>query len=79
MSPYYLERHQCLVVSSSESAPCRGPPGGPLHTLLGAVTEDIWAAHRDAKPGTAPLGALHTAQWPAGNRTAVRVKVKVAV
>ena len=79
MSPHYLEGHQCLGVSSSESAPRRGPPGGPLHTLLGAVTGDIWAARRDAKPGTAPVGALHTAQWPAGNRTVVWVKVKVAV
>jgi hypothetical protein len=76
MATYYLERYQCLAVPSSESAPHQDSPKGRLHTLHGAVTADTWAARRNAKPGTAQVVALHTAQWPAGNGTVVKVKVQ---
>jgi hypothetical protein len=75
MAAYYLEGFQCLPVPSSESAPRRDPPRGRLHIQHSAVIADTWAARRDAKPGTSPVVALHTVQWPAGNGTVLKVKV----
>jgi len=75
MATYYLEGFQCVAVPSSESAPRPDSPRGRLQIQHSAVTADTWAAHRDAKPGTALVEALHTTQWPAGNGTVVKVKV----
>ena len=75
MAAYYLEGYQCLAVPSSESAPRPDSPMGRLQIQHSAVTADTWAARQDAKPGTAQVEALHTAQWPAGNGTVVKVKV----
>ena len=56
------------MVSSSESAPRRGPQGGPRQTRRNAVTGNAWAPRLDAKSGTTQVEALRIAQWPAGNR-----------
>ena len=75
MDPYYLEGFQCLAVPSSESAPCPELPRGRLHIQHNEVIADTWAARRDAKTRTAEVEAPSTVQWPAGNRTVVKVKV----
>ena len=62
MDTNYLEGFQCLAVPSSESAPRPDSPMGRLQIQHSAVTADTWAARRDAKPGTAQVEAMYTAQ-----------------
>jgi len=76
MSAYYLEGFQCLAVPFSESVPRPDPPRGRLRIQHSEVIANIWAARRDAKPGTAQVEARRTVQWPAGKGTVVKIKVQ---